>query len=508
MATARLVRLCVAALLGTHLAGSGAVGAETFGLAVSTPATTKGDPFEIYTGGSLKSAVFDGLTQVALTGEVTPALALSWRAVNDTTWVFNLRPGVTFSDGTPVTAAGVAELLAFLRSAEARRYWMAQQWDGLAGARALDELTLKITTVKPDPLIPRRASLLRVIDLGTWRKKGETGFADAPVATGPYRVVSWGPNASAIKLAAVPGAWRAPKAVSAVEMKVITDGTRRIQALLSNEVQLAVNLDPDGLGPLEAAGLKTVVVPNPIVVGIALRTVNAAGSPLLDVRVRRALNYAVNKSVISEQIMQGLMPIASQGVTAGTVGHNPNIAPYPYDPDKARALLAEAGYPNGFSLVVGVWTGQVPGDALMFQQVAQDLGRVGVRAELRAIPFTDFSRRLLTGDWEGIAAVSLNWTARNMLDGWAAMEAFSCQRIPLAVFCDAEVDAALNLARHEMDPAVRDAKLQQAMAAAVAAAPSIFLVNYADIVAMRPDVQGYVVRSDGILFENITFAGE
>lgn len=500
-------RLTAAALCG-HLLAAMPAGAEPFSLAVSTPAQAKGDPFDIYTGGSIKSALFDGLTQVALTGEVSPALALSWRATGATTWEFTLRPDVTFSDGTPMTAATVVELLEFLRSAEAQRYWMAQQWDALAGARALDGLTVEITTREPDPLIPRRASLLRVVDMATWRKKGAVGFAEAPVATGPYRLVSWGPNATDIRLAAVPGAWRAPKAVSAVRMKVITDGTRRIQALLSNEVQLAVNLDPDGLGPLAEAGLATAIVPNPIVVAIALRNVDAAGSPLLDVRVRRALNYAVNKAVLSERILNGLMPIASQPVTPGTVGHNPDIAPYPYDPDRARALLAEAGYPDGFSIVIGVWTGQVPADALMFQQVAQDLADVGVRAELRAMPFPDFSRRLQVGDWPGIDAVSLNWTSRHMLDALPTLETYSCRRVPLSVFCDAEVDAAMEPARYEMNPAARAALLQRAMAAMVAAAPSIFLVDYADIVAMAPDVRGYVVRSDGILFENITFVRE
>ncbi len=477
---------------------------EVLRLAVSTPALTKGDPFARYTGGSVKSALFDGLTQISLSGDVTPAIAVQWTALSDTEWVFRLRPGVQFHNGVPLTAASLVALFDYLRSPEAKKDWMAQLVANVKSARAIDALTLSIVTVAPDPLLPRRVSELNIVDIAAWRKAGAVAFSENPVGTGPYKIVSWGPNASNIQFAAVSTAWRQKNNVDTVEMKVLTDGTRRVQALLSGEIDVAVNLDPDGVELLKEAGMKTMVLPNPIVVGIGLKTVGAAQSPILDVRVRRALNYAVNKTAISQQILNGLMPVASQGATPGVTGYNPELAPYAFDPAKARALLSEAGYPNGFAMVMGVWTGQVPGDAQMFQQVAQDLAQVGVRVELRILPFPDFSRRLLSGSWQGIDAFSINWSSRSMFDALPTLEGYSCGRLPAPFFCDPDVDRAIASARYEMNPTLRQRKLQAAMATAVASAPSIFLVNYADVVAMRPNIKGYEVRSDGILFEKIS----
>ena len=340
----------------------------------------------------------------------------------------------------------------------------------------------------------------------SWKKTGALAFSENPVGTGPYRLMSWGPNATNIRLAAFAGAWRHSNNVDTIQMKVLTDGTRRVQALLSGEIDIAVNIDPDALDLLKDAGMKTAVMPNPSVVGIGLKTVNAARSPLLDVRVRRALNHAVNKSAISDQILHGLMPVASQGATPGVVGYNAAIAPYAFDPDKARALLLEAGYPSGFTMVLGIWTGQVPGDAQIFQQVAQDLAGVGVKVELHVLPYADFSHRLLSGNWQGIDAFSFNLSSRSMFDALSVLESYSCSRLPAPFFCAAEIDQVITDVRYEMNPAVRERKLQAAMATSVSMAPLIFLVNYADVVAMQPNVKGYEVRSDGILFEKISIS--
>lgn len=489
---------CLTAALG------GTAESSTLRLAVSAPALAKGDPFDRYTGGSIKSALFDGLTQISLSGEVTPALASSWTLVNATEWRFVLRPGVSFRNGAPVTAAGVAAVFAHLQSTVGSTSWMARQFVSIRAVKPIDDLTLTIVTTAPDPLLPRRLSMVNIIDMAAWTRMGAAAFARDPMGTGPYRVVSWGPDGSDIRLAAIANAWRAAGDVRAVEMKLLTEGSRRVQALLSGEVDLAVNLDPDSLNLLRDEGFMTQVIPNPIVVAIGLRTVDAGDSPLRDARVRQALNYAVDKTALSQQVLAGLMPVASQGVTPGVVGYNPRLAPYPFDPARARALLAEAGYPGGFKMVMGIWTGQVPGDALMFQQVAQDLARVGVSVRLQVLPFQHFSRRRTAGDWEGFDAFSVNWTSRPMFDAMNALESYSCRGTAAPFFCDAAVDAAVSLARHEMNPAVRTRRLEDAMEQMVATAPSIFLVNYSDIVAMRRSVTGYQVRSDGILFERMS----
>lgn len=479
--------------------------AATLRLAVSTPYTFRGHPFELYLGGSVKSALFDGLTQISLTGELSPALALSWEAVTDTEWVFRLRPETWFHNGAPVTAESVAAVLNHITKAEAQRFWMAQQLSTVLSAHAIDSSTVKIVTKLPDPLLARRMSLLRVVDMRAWEEKGEVEFSEFPVATGPYRAVSWGPNATRVKFEAFEQAWRRHQDIDVIDMRVVPDGSRRVQALLSEEIDLAVNLTPDDIVTLESAGLKTVTVPNPIIIALGLRTVDAEGSPLLDIRVRQALNYAVNKSQIVRFILDDRMTVATQAAIPGVAGYNPDIQPYTYDPDKARALLADAGYSNGLNLVVAVWTGQVPGDTLIFQQVAQDLARVGINTELRQLPLQEFSRRRVTGDWRDIQIVTTTLNSRNMFDSLTALENVACMRRPTPFFCDPELDSAIDKARFVMDPTERNRLLQQAMAKAVETASAVFLVNYSDIVAMQPNIDGYEVRSDGIMFEKLKF---
>ena len=478
--------------------------AKTMRLAVPTHYTTRGHPFELYGGGSVKSALFGGLAQISLTGELAPALALSWDSVTDTEWEFRLRPDVWFHNGAPVTAESVVAVLSYIVKDEAQRFWIAQQLSTVRSAHVVDPLTLRVTTLLPDPLLARRMSVLRVVDMQAWEEMGEVAFSDRPVATGPYRAVSWGPNATRVRLEAFEKSWRPHRDVDVVDMRVVSDGTRRVQALLSDEVDLAVNLSPDAILALEAAGLKILTVPNPIIIALSFKTANAAGSPLLDGRVRQALNYAVNKSRIVRFILGDRMSVATQAAIPGVAGYNPEVRSYAYDPDRARALLKDAGYGDGLHLVVAVWTGQVPGDVLVFQQVAQDWADVGITAEMRQMPLPEFTRRYQTGDWRDIQIVTNTLSSRHLFDSLTALEAVSCKRQPTALFCDPNLDRAIDAARYVMDPNKRIALLQKAMAVAVDTASSVFLVNYTDIVAMRTDINGYEVRSDGIMFERLT----
>lgn len=480
--------------------------AQLLRLAVSTTTPILGHPFERYAGGHIKSSVFDGLTQITISGEVKPALALSWHPETTTKWLFKLRPDVLFQNGAPFSAESVVELFDYLDSPQAKRFFIAQELSLIHSVRALDPLTVEIHTVRPDPLLPRRMSLLRVVDMAAWRDKGEAEFTLSPVGTGPFIVNSWGDNATQIKLQAFESSWRQSQHVKRIEMNVVLDSTRRMQALLSGEVDIAVNIDPDGVQFLEQAGYKTKTTPNPIVVGLGIRNINADKSPLMDKRVRQALNHAVNKEAIVKYIHLGHMSAASQGVTPGVFGFNPSIEPYSYDVERAKSLLAESGYPDGFSIVIGAAVGQVPGDSLMYQQVAQDLRSVGLKVELRSLSFPEFSRRIRSGDWDDIGAFTATWSSRNHFDAMSALESHSCIRTPTPFFCDERIVHDLEAAQHEMDASKREKLLQNIMSETVDQAPSIFLVNYSDIVGMRSDIMGYELRSDGIPIEKIWFA--
>ncbi len=389
---------------------------KTLRIAAPTSISTSSDPFARHTGGAIKSAVFDGLTALSNKGELEPTIANEWEMVSETEWVFRLRPDVLFHNGQTVTAEHIAKQLQYLIKDEAQHHWMAQRYKSIVSINAIDPFTLSIVTQKPDPLIPRKMSLLRVVDMDYWFEVGEQAFAEQPVATGPYRLDSWGINRISATLVAVDHAWRNSKDVTQIQYNVVSDGARRMQTLMFGEMDIAINLDIDGIAPLEESGYKVALIELPFVLAIDFRTIDNPNAFVQDSRVRRALNYAVNKTQISKYILNDVMAVASQGTTPGVVGYNDDIEPFLYDKEKARALLAVAGYADGFDLNMAVTTGQVPGDALVFQQVAQDLQRVGVRVELQQLPFLELNRRLSTGDWDNVDAISTVWSSLNLYD--------------------------------------------------------------------------------------------
>lgn len=479
--------------------------ADTVRLGASTPASTLGHPFVQYIGGGVKSSVYDGLTQISAGDDIQPALATSWALVDATTWQFQLRQGVTFHNGRAFDADTVVQVFDYLQSDEAKALTAGRDMANVATVRALSPFVVEFVTRSPDPILDRRLSTVSMIDPDAWRELGPEAYALAPIGTGPYRLIEWGPATSNIILEAYKESWRQPRAVDRVEMVMIPDAVSRQQALLSGAIDLTINVDPDSRDAVEAAGIQTMARTGPMVLALALRTVDNAGSPLRDKRVRQALNYAVDKQTIATHLLSGLMQVASQEVTPSVVGYNPDIAPRVYDPARARALLQEAGLSDGFKLVVAVFSGQVPGDTLIFQQVSQNLNAIGVDVELRRLPFTEFTRRILSGQWDDIDVYSTVWSSIELRDAMTVIDRLACDYTP-TVFCSTDMMPQIEAARQEMNKPARLERLQDILSALHDEAPSILLFEYADIVALRPRIKTFTSRSDGILFDQMEIA--
>ena len=158
--------------------------------------------------------------------------------------------------------------------------------------------------------------------------------------------------------------WRAPK-VKALEIREMAESTGRLQALLTGQADIAIGMGPDELPEIEAAGGHLHKrQPHDV---ISLSLVVEPGKPAADVRVRQALNYAVDKVSITKVILQGFSRPATQGAVEGLLGYNPDLKPYPYDPAKAKALLKEAGYEKGFTLDAEVIVSSNAGDGPIFK---------------------------------------------------------------------------------------------------------------------------------------------
>ena len=142
--------------------------------------------------------------------------------------------------------------------------------------------------------------------------------------------------------------WRAPQQISGLELWTVPNATSRIQALLTCQVDVLEAIGIDDVPDVEAAGFRVWAFGSGQVSSIAFRTVGNPDSPLQDKRVRQALNYAVDRKMIANMLFGGSAEAASQGAGAGTFGYNPALEPIPYDPARAKTLLSDAGYADGF----------------------------------------------------------------------------------------------------------------------------------------------------------------
>lgn len=482
--------------------------AETIRLAASTPLSSFADPLALDLGNGIIPSVFDGLTRVGANGIVFPALALSWTATSDTTWTFQLRPETTFHDGTPFDAETAVEFLTFLSAPDSLVFPIAAEAASIAGVRQLDPLTIEITTHQADPILDRKLSRIKMIPLSVWKEKGRTAFSRQPVGTGPYSIAEWDrAGASGVVMKAAVNSWRAPQQIDRVEYIILPDAPSRIQSLFTGEADIASAIDPDTIPVLEAAGYKVHIQPGPIVQSIAFHNCGNTTSPVNDHRVRLALNLAVDKQRIVKQLLGGATQAATQGGLQGVFGHNPDIEPYPFDPDTARSLLAEAGYGDGMQLVMGLFTGQYPSDALVYQQVAQDWGAIGAEVELRRFTYPEFIRRSATADWDGFDAFTAAWNHYEYGEVGRSLKRFAGVH-PGPYFCAPELLNDIAASEQEMDDKAREKMLRDLMARLNNLVPSLPLVHYVSINGLSPRVLEFKSETDAILFGEMRVASE
>jgi peptide/nickel transport system substrate-binding protein len=430
-------------------------------------------------------AIYDGLVKFDGDGTLMPWLAVAWENVDDYTWRFTLRDGVTFSNGTPLTSDSIKAAVDWLTSDASVRDGVRGEIQFLKGVRILDRLTAEITTTTPVPNMPNYTGSLIMVDAPRFRELGRQGYAEAPVGTGPFKAENWG--ASKITMTANESSWHAPK-LDRLEIIAMPDISGRVQALLSGRVDVAIGLGPDERLSVEAGGAVSKGWLDPSVAAITFVTVH--GGPLADVRVRQALNYAVDKQAIITNLFGGATTPATQGVSHQAYGYNPDLKPYPYDPEKAKVLLADAGYPDGFAFEFLTQTG-LGSSTLLFQQVAADLARVGVYMEIRQLPASAYLTAILRDpDHGGAGAHAVIWPAWPTFDALRPLLMHSCLRRP-AWHCDEAIQPKIEEALAEWDPE-RGLKLrQELMAYTRDSAPAIFLHESPEFAGLSPRVTGY-----------------
>ena len=489
--------LCSCVILA--LAGAGSApraGADETPLrvAITLMPASYGDPFRTLgvPGDWVWRQIFDPLTESDDEGRIVPLLAESFENLGPNTWRFVLRDGVRYANGRPFNAFSAKEVFHWLISDEGRATVVGWEMRRVSEVEAPDARTLIFTTWEPDPVLPNRLTSAMMVEPQAWREMGRHGFSRTPVGTGSYQLTDWQNRDGAVVLTANPYAWR-PPGISRVEMYPLRDHASRLQAALSGQLDVIMSLRPEQLDIFRDRGFTVHADILRQILAFAFDVTGHPDSPIADVRVRQALNYAIDRKALSEDILQGFAPPASQGSAPNVFGHNPRINPYRHDPVKARALLAEAGYPQGFSTTVQVVTGTYPNDLEIFAKLQQDLAAVGVDMAFRRVLFSDWIRQFFQGAWR-TELFTMAWNTAPHNDALRPMEQYSCLKTR-PFFCDETLRAGLVAAGREMDTGRREALLQELAVEFRERAASLLLLEYGHMWVVAPGLSGFRVRT-------------
>lgn len=476
----------VSILLAALLAGSFAR-ANDRPLTVALPAFPAGlgNPFTSggFPGIDFYNVVFDGLAELSEDGTLKPALALAWRPRDERTWEFTLRPDVRFSNGEAFDAETVVQVFAILSTQEAQRWSMIREVRNIESIVAEGPSTVVVTTREPDLLLPARFAAIKMVAPKYFREIGAQAFARAPVGTGSFKVTKW--DGQRVAFEENPYAWRKPKE-RRLEIVAVPEAAARRTGVQTGALDVALNMGPEDIPLIESGGGRVFVYPQSGLTGLSFVLVKP--SVLDDVRVRRALNHAVNKQAIVDVIFAGKTRPASQAAPSTAFGFDPTLQPYSYDPAKARTLLAEAGFPNGFSITADI-TVAGSTDASVWQQVASDLAAVGVELKLNVMTFARASEAMYQGNWSG-ETFAMNYGTLPALDPLVGFQYHSCLWIKPWV-CDAAQTDLIERGMREFDRAKREALVRELMQVTHEAPLGIYLYEIVRFDALSARVVFY-----------------
>lgn len=449
------------------------------------------DPIDTFrlSWGSIGSNVFDGLVLRGEDLELQPGLATGWEFLDDETRIrFSLREGVVFHNGEPFNAEAVKYTFDRLLGEEGEKGPQRSNYTSIGEVVVVDEYTVDFIMERPDPvLITKLAGYGAMIVPPMYiQEVGEDAFDMKPVGTGPFSVVEYTPTVG-VTLEKFDNYWNGEAQVDGVNIRFISEDATRMAELLSGGVDIALNIPTPSVETIQNDDdVDLVAVDGPTVV---LTRFNTASGITADPRVRRAISMAVDSNTIVEALLGGLASPISSAQGAKSFGNDPALEAYPFDPEAAKALLAEAGVEPGSEITL-----DMPNNDETFREVAQVisayLGQVGlnvaIRTHERGVYFNDIIENGKTGEifyygWGG-------WTFD--FDNTAYLLYHSGERYNPYVE-DAKLDELLDAQRLTYDREVREKALQEVARYAHEQALDLPLYNTATIYGVNSRVEGF-----------------
>ena len=432
--------------------------------------------------------------------QIVPGLAESWTISKDgLQYTFKLRRGITFHDGTPLNAEAVKfsierQINPNHPAYKLGKYPFANFFFG--NVKAVEVLSEERVAFL---LNEARASFIAVLAQGaasivspTAVMKWGPDYPTHPVGTGPFRFASWD-RGQRVVLEKNPTYWKYPVKVERVIYRPIVEDQARLTELLTGTLDVIVGVPADFVSQLEQNAKITLL--KQVGAHVWYLGMNNQKKPFDDKRVRQALNYAVNKDAIVKDVLKGTGAASRGPVLPGTWGADPALKPYPYDPERAKKLLTEAGYPSGFSTTLWVPESgsgmQAP--VAMSTVMQSNLKAVGVNVSLQTMEWGAYLAKLRTKEQELFA---LSWMAGTEDPDMVMYPLLhSSQWTPVgpnrALYKNARFDALLQQARLTTDQAKRAQLYREAQRVLVDDAPWVFVDHEIQIAALSKRVQGF-----------------
>jgi peptide/nickel transport system substrate-binding protein len=499
----------LAAVSALAMAVSAPVRAQNITIAVGAQVTSLDPQYHALSPNyAVAEMLFGALAGYDADGRLQPGLAESWKPVSSDTWEFKLRPGVKFHNGNDFTAEDVAFSIARPPTVPNSPSSYAIYTRAVKGVEIVDPLTIRLKTDGPYPLLPTDLAQVAMLDKQTHEGAATEDFNSGKVAigAGPFRFVSFR-SGDRLELERNEDYWGPKPAWQRVSYRIITNNGARMAAMLAGDVDMIDQVPTNDIARLrreprvkisEKDGLRVIFLgtdqsrdgESPYITDNDGKPLPR--NPLRDLRVRQALNMAIDRAAIVQRVMEGSAIPTAQFLPPGTFGYVPGLEPAKPDVNAAKKLLAEAGYPNGFKLNLTGPNDRYLNDARITQAVGQMWSRIGVQTNVEAVPWTTFAARRTRQEFG------------TFLSGWgtASAEASSPLRSLTATpnrekgwggsnggrYSNPAADAKLDAALAELDDAKREALLQDATRIAMEDVGIMPIHIQKNVWAMKPNL--------------------
>ena len=396
--------------------------------------------------------VFDHLAaRDVKTGKVGPSLALSWKALNDTTWEVKLRKGVKFHDGTPFTARDVKASFDRVLNPE-NKLTARGNHAKIKSVEVVDDYTVHFQTDGPYPLFVERLTALVMQSEKQMKEKGMEWMQEHPVGTGPYKFVKWDKKQEHL-LVRNDEYWGPKPYFKYVRIRIIPETATQIAELISGGVDIIKAVPPDQMDVINKSGqARTATSP---ILRTAMLQLDQSGrggpNPFTDRRVRQAANLAVDADAVIKHVLNGLGDRVATGVNPMAFGFDPRVKPYKQDIPRAKKLLADAGYPNGIDFRFRTGLEVVEPAVLQTDEaLAADMVKAGLRPQLNYIgDGTVYTAQVK----DGKAGPMFNWSwgYYSIFDADAVLfDVFACGQT-WSYYCNKELDDLILAGRSTLD---------------------------------------------------------